>query len=248
MRTTSTRVLSGVRVSSGASKPRDCTPGIRSLLSSLGWRSCRPRGGVARAAGSSTRRTSIAHHEQDREPLRSRRRLGQGCRCSARPPDSHRGDRPLRIPRRAPGLMARLVPALRWLPRYDRRWLRGDVIAGVAVTALDRAEEPRLRRHRRRPAAERPLRRGRRRDHLRALLHVAAHLDRAELVAGRRRGRRGARDRPRRTEAARARRGDHARDRGPVPAVRRASGWAGSRSSSRRRWSRASSPAPPSTS
>jgi sulfate permease, SulP family len=31
---------------------------------------------------------------------------------------------------------AGLVPALRWLPRYERRWLRGDVTAGVAVTAL----------------------------------------------------------------------------------------------------------------
>ena len=27
-------------------------------------------------------------------------------------------------------------PAVAWLPRYDRRWLRGDVIAGIAVTAL----------------------------------------------------------------------------------------------------------------
>ena len=32
--------------------------------------------------------------------------------------------------------MQRLVPALDWLPRYDRRWLRGDVAAGIAVTAL----------------------------------------------------------------------------------------------------------------
>jgi hypothetical protein len=31
---------------------------------------------------------------------------------------------------------SRLVPALRWLPRYERRWLRGDVTAGIAVTAL----------------------------------------------------------------------------------------------------------------
>jgi len=31
---------------------------------------------------------------------------------------------------------ARRVPALAWLPRYDRRWLRGDVAAGIAVTAL----------------------------------------------------------------------------------------------------------------
>jgi sulfate permease, SulP family len=29
-----------------------------------------------------------------------------------------------------------LVPALGWLPRYDRRRLRGDAIAGIAVTAL----------------------------------------------------------------------------------------------------------------
>ena len=31
---------------------------------------------------------------------------------------------------------AGLVPALRWLPSYKRRWLRGDLTAGVAVTAL----------------------------------------------------------------------------------------------------------------
>src|SRR5215217_2546113 len=30
----------------------------------------------------------------------------------------------------------RRLPALAWLPRYDRRWLRGDVAAGIAVTAL----------------------------------------------------------------------------------------------------------------
>src|SRR3954470_24655919 len=34
------------------------------------------------------------------------------------------------------GRVAHLVPAVEWLPRYERRWLRGDVIAGVAVTAL----------------------------------------------------------------------------------------------------------------
>jgi high affinity sulfate transporter 1 len=28
------------------------------------------------------------------------------------------------------------IPSLRWLPAYDRSWLRGDVAAGVAVTAL----------------------------------------------------------------------------------------------------------------
>ena len=31
---------------------------------------------------------------------------------------------------------ARLIPALGWLPRYERRWLRPDVTAGIAVTAL----------------------------------------------------------------------------------------------------------------
>ena len=29
-----------------------------------------------------------------------------------------------------------LAPILKWLPRYERRWLRGDVAAGIAVTAL----------------------------------------------------------------------------------------------------------------
>ncbi|MGZ6707314.1 MAG: SulP family inorganic anion transporter, partial [Solirubrobacteraceae bacterium] len=31
---------------------------------------------------------------------------------------------------------ARLLPVLGWLPRYDRRLLRGDIVAGIAVTAL----------------------------------------------------------------------------------------------------------------
>src|SRR4029450_5476927 len=32
--------------------------------------------------------------------------------------------------------LAHYVPVVEWLPRYERRWLRGDVIAGIAVTAL----------------------------------------------------------------------------------------------------------------
>src|SRR5829696_3040545 len=28
------------------------------------------------------------------------------------------------------------VPILEWLPSYDRRFLRGDIAAGIAVTAL----------------------------------------------------------------------------------------------------------------
>jgi len=39
-------------------------------------------------------------------------------------------------PDRKSGRLARLVPAVGWLPRYERRWLRGDVAAGIAVTAL----------------------------------------------------------------------------------------------------------------
>src|SRR5687768_15662980 len=37
--------------------------------------------------------------------------------------------------RQARGLV-RVMPILEWLPRYQRRWLRGDVAAGIAVTAL----------------------------------------------------------------------------------------------------------------
>jgi SulP family sulfate permease len=32
--------------------------------------------------------------------------------------------------------LVRLLPVVGWLPRYERRWLRGDVTAGIAVTAL----------------------------------------------------------------------------------------------------------------
>lgn len=32
--------------------------------------------------------------------------------------------------------LAHYVPAVGWLPRYERRWPRGDLTAGIAVTAL----------------------------------------------------------------------------------------------------------------
>jgi hypothetical protein len=32
--------------------------------------------------------------------------------------------------------VARFVPAVGWLRRYERGWLRGDLVAGIAVTAL----------------------------------------------------------------------------------------------------------------
>jgi sulfate permease, SulP family len=35
-----------------------------------------------------------------------------------------------------PSGLRRVVPAVGWLPRYKRRWLRRDVTAGIAVTAL----------------------------------------------------------------------------------------------------------------
>jgi sulfate permease, SulP family len=36
----------------------------------------------------------------------------------------------------ADGRLRRLLPIVSWLPSYQRRWLRGDVAAGIAVTAL----------------------------------------------------------------------------------------------------------------
>ena len=35
-----------------------------------------------------------------------------------------------------PGRVARLIPLLQWAPRYERQWLRADLIAGLTVTAL----------------------------------------------------------------------------------------------------------------
>ena len=35
-----------------------------------------------------------------------------------------------------PARASRLLPVLDWLPRYDRSFLRGDLAAGIAVTAL----------------------------------------------------------------------------------------------------------------
>ena len=35
-----------------------------------------------------------------------------------------------------PSGLTRLLPILQWGPRYDRSWLRGDLVAGLAVAAL----------------------------------------------------------------------------------------------------------------
>ncbi len=39
-------------------------------------------------------------------------------------------------PERSTRSVRRLLPITEWLPRYDRSWLRGDLMAGIAVTAL----------------------------------------------------------------------------------------------------------------
>ena len=41
-----------------------------------------------------------------------------------------------RTPNESGRTLTGLVPILEWSRRYDRRWLRGDVIAGIAVTAM----------------------------------------------------------------------------------------------------------------
>ena len=119
---------------------------------------------------------------------------------------------------------------LAWLPALRAALAARRRRGGDRGHGAGRAEEPRLRGHRRGAAAERPVRGGRRGDHLRALLHVPAHLDGAELVAGGRRGRRGGRDRPRRTSR---RRSWSRRSRwrpGCCSCCSRCCGWDGSRS------------------
>ena len=34
------------------------------------------------------------------------------------------------------GFLARLIPALEWLPGYDRRWLQRDLVAGLTTAAV----------------------------------------------------------------------------------------------------------------
>ena len=37
---------------------------------------------------------------------------------------------------KGPGLIARYMPILHWLPRYNKAWLSGDIVAGLSVWAL----------------------------------------------------------------------------------------------------------------
>ena len=139
-----------------------------------------------------------------RPPIRLRGSCRGERRSHARPPADSAG------PDRRVAAALRPGDAARRRPGGDRR--DGD----------DRAEGPRLRGDRRRPGPERPVRGGRRRDRVRAVLHVTAHLDGAELVARGRRRWSGAVRGGRRRAGRRARRGDHARDRCAVPPARAA--------------------------
>src|SRR5204863_1421700 len=82
--------------------------------------------------GPSSSRTSTT---TSRTALRLLMRLRIAGRAGTSPPascDPHpRGRDRMSLDR-----LARVSPAVRWLPRYERRWLRGDVTAGLAVTAL----------------------------------------------------------------------------------------------------------------
>ena len=33
-------------------------------------------------------------------------------------------------------MLTRLIPILNWLPKYQRTWLRSDIIAGLTIMAL----------------------------------------------------------------------------------------------------------------
>ena len=139
--------------------------------------------------------------------------------------ESYRGGGTLPRMRAAPPTtssrrLTRFVPILGWSRSYDRKWLRGDLHRGHRGRGDDRAQGPRLRRHRRRPGRERALCRRGGRDHLRPVLHVSTHLDRPKLVARGRRRRRRPGDRPQWQRGGAARGGDRSRDRSAVPAGR----------------------------
>ena len=229
------------------------------------------RGGRPRGGGHEPPRPQGARRAPRRGPGRARRgrrlrhgRQGRGG-DEARRRRSSRGrstrtSRSSSATRRRPGRRSteprvrRAASASRAHPaggrvaaRLRARWLRGDVAAGIAVTALVVPKNLGYA-----GIAGVPLQNGLYAaaaggDHLRALLHLPAHLDRAELVARGGRGRRGGR-RP--ASAGSRRRSSSRRSRwrpGCCSCCSRSCGWAGSPASSRRRWSRGSWREPPST-
>ena len=140
-----------------------------------------------------------------------------------------------RTPNSSAPRLARLVPILDWSRRYDRRWLRGDIIAGIAVTAMIVPKNLGYAGIAGIPVENGLYAAAAGADHLRALLHLAPHLDGSQLVARGRGRRRGAAHRPRRR---RRRRSWWPRSRSPpgrCSCCSPCSGWAGSPGSSRRR-------------
>ena len=178
-----------------------------------------------------------AHPEKD-----DGARLGAGNTARSRTSTSRRF---VRLP--SP-VMRRLLPIVEWLPRYERRWLRGDLAAGIAVTALVVPKNLGYA-----GIAGVPLQNGLYAAAAGALIYavfctsrqistgpsssLAAVAGGAVLVTGL------AGD-----EAAQLVAAITLRDRAPVPAAGARSGSAGSHSSSRRRSSPGFSPGPPSTS
>ena len=82
-------------------------------------------------------------------PIDARLRRPRACLPATHPHPHEPRRRGAKKMRACGAELARLLPAAAWLPRYERRWLRADVTAGIAVTALVVPEEPRLRGHRR---------------------------------------------------------------------------------------------------
>ncbi len=121
----------------------------------------------------------------------------------------------------AVGRLDRLLPITGWLPRYNRAWLRGDIAAGIAVTALVVPKNLGYA-----GIAGVPVENGLYAAAAGALVYALFCTSRQistgpVLLARRGRGRRSACDGPRRQGRCAARRRDHARRRGAVPASRR---------------------------
>ena len=142
----------------------------------------------------------------------------------------------------------RVVPILTWLPGYDRDWLRGDVAAGIAVTALVVPKNLGYA-----GIAGVPLQNGLYAAAAGAIIYALFCTSRQistgpssslAAVAG------GAvlADRPRRRQAAQLVAAITLASGRPVPSARGVPAWGGSPSSCPKRWSRASWPAPRSTS
>ena len=119
------------------------------------------------------------------------------------------------------GLLPRLVPIAGWLPKYERRWLRGDIFAGIAVTAMIVPKDLGYA-----GIAGVPVQNGLYAAAAGAIIYALFCTSRqistgpsSSLAAVA--GERGARDRPRRRAGGAVGRGDRARHRRVVPVARR---------------------------